>query len=142
MIVIVKGDGVSTDLRMRNALYAVGTPILQSASSTILGVSFLASTESYVFRSFLKVRVSRGRVFHSLSDNHPCDHSRSSSRSRHSSRSSHSLSLSISRGRGRRGEGGSPPLPPSLSTVSLAVISSRPNLLYEWLPHQDSAHIE
>ena len=58
MSVIVKGDGVSTDLRMRNALYAVGTPILQSASSTILGVSFLASTESYVFRSFLKVRVS------------------------------------------------------------------------------------
>ncbi|KAK6044810.1 hypothetical protein COOONC_04902 [Cooperia oncophora] len=39
---------------MRNALYAVGAPILQSATSTILGVSFLASAESYVFRSFLK----------------------------------------------------------------------------------------
>lgn len=35
-------------------MYAVGTPILQSASSTILGVSFLSSTESYVFSSFFK----------------------------------------------------------------------------------------
>lgn len=42
---------------MRNALYAVGAPILMSASSTILGVSFLASAESYVFRSFLKTIV-------------------------------------------------------------------------------------
>ena len=39
---------------MRNALYAVGAPILMSASSTILGVSFMATAESYVFRSFLK----------------------------------------------------------------------------------------
>lgn len=43
-----------TWLRFFSALYAVGTPILQSASSTILGVSFLASTESYVFSSFFK----------------------------------------------------------------------------------------
>lgn len=40
--------------RMRNALYAVGAPILMSATSTIIGVSFMASAESYVFRSFLK----------------------------------------------------------------------------------------
>uniref|UniRef100_A0A914D0N6 SSD domain-containing protein n=1 Tax=Acrobeloides nanus TaxID=290746 RepID=A0A914D0N6_9BILA len=49
-----KGVNLSSSERMRNALYSVGTPILQSASSTILGVSFMASTESYVFRSFLK----------------------------------------------------------------------------------------
>uniref|UniRef100_A0A0M3I9I6 SSD domain-containing protein n=1 Tax=Ascaris lumbricoides TaxID=6252 RepID=A0A0M3I9I6_ASCLU len=49
-----KGSDVIVSERMRNALYAVGTPILQSASSTIIGVSFLASAESYVFRSFLK----------------------------------------------------------------------------------------
>ncbi|GMR41816.1 hypothetical protein PMAYCL1PPCAC_12011 [Pristionchus mayeri] len=52
-----KGEGMSGSTRMRNALYAVGTPILQSASSTILGVSFLSSAESYVFRSFLKTIV-------------------------------------------------------------------------------------
>lgn len=45
---------LSSSERIRNALYSVGTPILQSASSTVLGVSFMASTESYVFRSFLK----------------------------------------------------------------------------------------
>ncbi|CAJ0581174.1 unnamed protein product, partial [Mesorhabditis spiculigera] len=49
-----KGEGISADDRMRNALYAVGWPILQSATSTILGVSFMATAESYVFRSFLK----------------------------------------------------------------------------------------
>lgn len=45
---------LSPDERLKNALYAVGTPILQSASSTILGVLFMSTTESYVFRSFLK----------------------------------------------------------------------------------------
>ncbi|KAK6745211.1 hypothetical protein RB195_011745 [Necator americanus] len=49
-----KGKNLPASDRMRNALYAVGAPILQSATSTILGVSFLASAESYVFRSFLK----------------------------------------------------------------------------------------
>ncbi|KHJ84266.1 hypothetical protein OESDEN_16023 [Oesophagostomum dentatum] len=49
-----KGKNLPPSERMRNALYAVGAPILQSATSTILGVSFLASAESYVFRSFLK----------------------------------------------------------------------------------------
>ncbi|PIO57905.1 hypothetical protein TELCIR_20674, partial [Teladorsagia circumcincta] len=48
------GRNLPSSERMRNALYAVGAPILQSATSTILGVSFLASAESYVFRSFLK----------------------------------------------------------------------------------------
>ncbi|KHN78107.1 Patched domain-containing protein 3 [Toxocara canis] len=52
-----KGSDLTASERMRNALYAVGTPILQSASSTILGVSFMASAESYVFRSFLKTIV-------------------------------------------------------------------------------------
>ncbi|KAL4002135.1 Patched family protein [Acanthocheilonema viteae] len=49
-----KDDGISSSERMRNALYNVGVPIIQSASSTIIGVSFLASIDSYVFRSFLK----------------------------------------------------------------------------------------
>uniref|UniRef100_A0A0N5ATA6 SSD domain-containing protein n=1 Tax=Syphacia muris TaxID=451379 RepID=A0A0N5ATA6_9BILA len=49
-----KGSNIPGAERMRNALYAVGTPILQSASSTILGVSFMATAESYIFRSFLK----------------------------------------------------------------------------------------
>ncbi|CAI2348599.1 unnamed protein product [Caenorhabditis sp. 36 PRJEB53466] len=49
-----KGENIEAAERMRNALYAVGAPILMSASSTILGVSFMASAESYVFRSFLK----------------------------------------------------------------------------------------
>ncbi|VDL74395.1 unnamed protein product [Nippostrongylus brasiliensis] len=53
-IILVQGRNVPPSERMRNALYAVGAPILQSATSTILGVSFLASAESYVFRSFLK----------------------------------------------------------------------------------------
>lgn len=43
--------------RLREALYAVGTPILQSALSTILGVCFMVSVDSYVFRSFLKTVV-------------------------------------------------------------------------------------
>ena len=34
--------------RIRNSLYVVGTPIMQSASSTVLGISFLATTESYI----------------------------------------------------------------------------------------------
>ncbi|UMM22698.1 hypothetical protein L5515_003785 [Caenorhabditis briggsae] len=49
-----KGENIDAPERMRNALYAVGAPILMSASSTIIGVSFMASAESYVFRSFLK----------------------------------------------------------------------------------------
>ncbi|KAL3113363.1 hypothetical protein niasHT_018978 [Heterodera trifolii] len=43
--------------RMGNALYAVGTPICQSAATSILGVSFLAHTENYIFRSFFKTTV-------------------------------------------------------------------------------------
>ena len=49
-----KGINLTAEDRLRNALYSVGTPILLSASSTILGVSFMAFTESYIFRSFLK----------------------------------------------------------------------------------------
>ncbi|VDM51870.1 unnamed protein product [Angiostrongylus costaricensis] len=49
-----KGRSHSVSERMRNALYTVGAPILQSATSTLLGVIFLASAESYMFKSFLK----------------------------------------------------------------------------------------
>uniref|UniRef100_A0A8R1DTD1 Uncharacterized protein n=1 Tax=Caenorhabditis japonica TaxID=281687 RepID=A0A8R1DTD1_CAEJA len=49
-----KEENIDAAERLRNALYAVGPAILMSASSTILGVSFMASAESYVFRSFLK----------------------------------------------------------------------------------------
>uniref|UniRef100_A0A915Q3X8 SSD domain-containing protein n=1 Tax=Setaria digitata TaxID=48799 RepID=A0A915Q3X8_9BILA len=49
-----KGKGIRSSDRMRNALYNVGVPIVQSASSTIIGVSFLISIDNYVFRSFLK----------------------------------------------------------------------------------------
>uniref|UniRef100_A0A915E557 Uncharacterized protein n=1 Tax=Ditylenchus dipsaci TaxID=166011 RepID=A0A915E557_9BILA len=63
-----KGKNVTSAQRLRNAMYTVGTPILQSGSSTILGVSFLASTETYIFRSFLKtiVLVIVLGVFHGL----------------------------------------------------------------------------
>ena len=36
-IFFLQGSNIPASERMRNALYAVGTPILQSASSTILG---------------------------------------------------------------------------------------------------------
>uniref|UniRef100_A0A0K0DYQ7 SSD domain-containing protein n=1 Tax=Strongyloides stercoralis TaxID=6248 RepID=A0A0K0DYQ7_STRER len=52
-----KGKNVSSNKRIRNALYYVGTPIIQSATSTILGVSFMAFTESYIFKSFFKTIV-------------------------------------------------------------------------------------
>jgi hypothetical protein len=53
----LQGSAFSASDRMRNALYAVGTPILQSGASTILGVSFMITVDSYVFRSFLKTVV-------------------------------------------------------------------------------------
>ncbi len=52
-----KERGRTPSERLRAALYAVGTPILQSAASTILGVLWLAVVDSYVFRSFLKTVV-------------------------------------------------------------------------------------
>ncbi|KAL3102567.1 hypothetical protein niasHS_000895 [Heterodera schachtii] len=52
-----RNSGRNTVERMGNALYAVGTPICQSAATSILGVSFLAHTESYIFRSFFKTTV-------------------------------------------------------------------------------------
>ncbi len=52
-----KERGRSAPDRLRSALYAVGTPILQSAASTVLGVLFLVAVDSYVFRSFLKTVV-------------------------------------------------------------------------------------
>ncbi|VDK80722.1 unnamed protein product, partial [Onchocerca ochengi] len=51
---IITDERIDSFERMRNALYNVGVPIVQSASSTIIGVSFLASIDSYIFRSFLK----------------------------------------------------------------------------------------
>ncbi|KAI1724636.1 patched family domain-containing protein [Ditylenchus destructor] len=53
----VRGQNIDSSRRLRNAMYIAGTPILQSASSTILGVSFIASAESYIFRSFLKTMI-------------------------------------------------------------------------------------
>uniref|UniRef100_A0A0N5BAG7 SSD domain-containing protein n=1 Tax=Strongyloides papillosus TaxID=174720 RepID=A0A0N5BAG7_STREA len=52
-----KGKNLSPSKRIRNALYCVGTPIIQSATSTILGVSFMYFTESYIFKSFFKTIV-------------------------------------------------------------------------------------
>uniref|UniRef100_A0A0N4ZGA0 SSD domain-containing protein n=1 Tax=Parastrongyloides trichosuri TaxID=131310 RepID=A0A0N4ZGA0_PARTI len=52
-----KGENISPNKRIRTALYCVGTPIIQSATSTILGVSFMAFTESYIFKSFFKTIV-------------------------------------------------------------------------------------
>lgn len=49
-----KDHGVSTVDRVRDAVYVVGTPILQSAVSTLLGILMLVAVDNYVFRSFLK----------------------------------------------------------------------------------------
>ena len=43
--------------RLRAAVYAVGLPIVQSATSTILGVLCLLLVDSYVYRSFLKTAI-------------------------------------------------------------------------------------
>jgi len=45
-------DGPS-GCKLERLLSVVGPPILQSTASTALGVSFVAFTDSYVFRSFL-----------------------------------------------------------------------------------------
>ena len=50
----VSADGETGNQRMRNALHALGYPIAQGALSTILGVSALAFSNSYIFRTFFK----------------------------------------------------------------------------------------
>ena len=50
----VLADGDTGNQRMRNALYALGYPITQGALSTILGVSVLVYTPSYIYRTFFK----------------------------------------------------------------------------------------
>ena len=50
----VLSEGKTGNQRMRNALHALGYPIAQGALSTILGVSALAFSASYIFRSFFK----------------------------------------------------------------------------------------
>lgn len=49
-----KDHGVSTVDRVRDSVYVIGTPILQSAVSTLLGILMLVVVDNYVFRSFLK----------------------------------------------------------------------------------------
>lgn len=43
------------DTKAIDALHHLGTPILYSALSTILGVSVLASSDTYIFRTFFKL---------------------------------------------------------------------------------------
>ena len=50
----VLSEGKTGNQRMRNALHAIGYPIAQGALSTILGVSALAFSSSYIFRTFFK----------------------------------------------------------------------------------------
>ena len=50
----VLAEGKTGNQRMRNALHALGYPIAQGALSTILGVSALAFSASYIFRTFFK----------------------------------------------------------------------------------------
>ena len=50
----VTAEGDASNERMRNALNALGYPIAQGALSTILGVSSLAFSSAYIFRTFFK----------------------------------------------------------------------------------------
>ena len=50
-------DGDTGDERMRNALHALGYPIAQGAASSVLGVTALAFSASYIFRTFFKTMV-------------------------------------------------------------------------------------
>ena len=50
----VLAEGKTGNQRMRKALHALGYPIAQGALSTILGVSALAFSASYIFRTFFK----------------------------------------------------------------------------------------
>ena len=50
----VSAEGDNGNERMRNALHALGYPIAQGALSTILGISVLAFSASYIFRAFFK----------------------------------------------------------------------------------------
>ena len=64
----VLAEGKTGNQRMRNALHALGYPIAQGALSTILGVSVLAFSSSYIFRTFFKTMflvISLG-AFHGL----------------------------------------------------------------------------
>ena len=64
----VLAEGKTGNQRMRNALHALGYPIAQGALSTILGVSALAFSASYIFRTFFKTMflvISLG-AFHGL----------------------------------------------------------------------------
>ena len=50
----VLAEGDTGNERMRNALHAIGFPIVQGALSTIIGVFALAFSASYIFRTFFK----------------------------------------------------------------------------------------
>lgn len=51
----VSSNRASSNDRAVDALSTVGYPILQGASSTILGVSVLATSEFHIFRTFFKI---------------------------------------------------------------------------------------
>ncbi|EPQ03374.1 Patched domain-containing protein 3 [Myotis brandtii] len=51
----VSSSQPSVNLRTIEALYMLGYPVLQSAISTIIGVSVLSAAKAYIFRTFFKI---------------------------------------------------------------------------------------
>ncbi|XP_066108957.1 patched domain-containing protein 3-like [Saccopteryx bilineata] len=51
----VSSSNPSVNQRAVEALYTLGYPVLQSAVSTIIGVSVLSAAKAYIFRTFFKV---------------------------------------------------------------------------------------
>lgn len=47
----------TADEREVDALFSLGYPVLQGASSTIVGVLVLAASKNYIFRTFFKIMV-------------------------------------------------------------------------------------
>lgn len=54
---VLQSNSIPPRERAANSLYSLGFPILQSAVSTILGVSTLFATNSYIFEVFAKILV-------------------------------------------------------------------------------------
>lgn len=51
----VSSSEPSVNLKTIEALYMLGYPVLQSAVSTIIGVSVLSAAKAYIFRTFFKI---------------------------------------------------------------------------------------
>ena len=64
----ITSSGKTGNERAKDALYTLGTPILQGGLSTILGISVLSSSPAYVFRAFFRTMflVMLFGLFHSL----------------------------------------------------------------------------